>query len=82
MKKKYTKNEKNGKHVNKPVFRNGKSESYFDIDDGGWGILYGCELDTDPAGKDSPDELLTTPLFKKTITWKERFNPICKVNFI
>lgn len=30
---------------------------------GACGILYGCELVTAaPAGKDSPDELLTTPL--------------------
>lgn len=47
-----------------PVFRRGKSESYFTIADGGCGILYGCELAVlTPAGSDSPDELLTTPLF-------------------
>lgn len=46
-----------------PVLRSGKSGSYFDIVGGGcWGILYGCELGTIPAGNDSPDELLTTPL--------------------
>lgn len=46
-----------------PVFRSGKSESYLTIADGGCGILYGCELAAlAPAGNDSPDELLTTPL--------------------
>lgn len=46
-----------------PVLRSGKSGSYFDIVGGGcWGILYGWELGTQPAGNDSPDELLTTPL--------------------
>lgn len=46
-----------------PVFRSGKSESYLTMADGGCGILYGCELAAlAPAGNDSPDELLTTPL--------------------
>lgn len=49
-----------------PVFRSGKSDSYFKKDDGGCGILYGCELVKEPAGKDSPDELFTTPLLAPT----------------
>lgn len=49
-----------------PVLRNGKSGSYLAIGGGAWGILYGCELDIPLAGSDSPDELLTTPLLKKT----------------
>lgn len=40
---------------NVPVFRSGKS-----MDDGGF--LYGCGLETAPAGRDSPDELFNTPL--------------------
>lgn len=30
------------------------------MDDGGF--LYGCGLETAPAGRDSPDELFNTPL--------------------
>lgn len=48
--------------VQLPVFRSGKSGSYLAIGGGAWGILYGCELGIPLAGKDSPDELLTTPL--------------------
>jgi hypothetical protein len=47
-----------------PVFLSGKSESYFTMADGGCGILYGWELAAlAPAGSDSPEELLTTPLW-------------------
>lgn len=48
---------------NSPVFLNGKSSVYLMgiCCIGGWGILYGCDP-TVPAGRDSPDELFTTPL--------------------
>lgn len=48
-----------------PVLRSGKSGSYFAIELGGGGILYGWELTaaaTAPPGSDSPDDDLTTPL--------------------
>lgn len=52
-----------------PVFLRGKSESYLTIADGGCGILYGCELVAlAPAGNDSPDELLTTPLSRLKVS--------------
>lgn len=51
---------------NIPVFRSGKS-----MDDGGF--LYGCGLETAPAGSDSPEELFSTPLKKQYDITKMRF---------